>query len=83
MTPLNLQKRLTEIQTKLNFTEYQNKIVELKAKSVDPALWQEPQRAGGIMQELSSLEKTVKNFADLKNEIDTLIEFAALEDQGR
>ncbi|MEK7527657.1 MAG: peptide chain release factor 2 [Patescibacteria group bacterium] len=82
MTPLNLQKRLTEIQTKLNFTEYQNKIVELKAKSVDPALWQEPQRAGGIMQELSSLEKTVKNFADLKNEIDTLIEFAALEDQG-
>jgi len=81
MTPLDLQKRLTEIQTKLNFTEYHSKIADLKAKSVNPSLWQDPPAAGLIMQELSALEKIVKNFADLKEEIDTLVEFAALDDQ--
>jgi peptide chain release factor 2 len=81
MNPLDLQKRLTEIQTKLNFAEYQSKITDLKAKSTNPSLWQDPQLAGEIMQELSTLEKTVKNFADLKGEIDTMVEFAALEDE--
>jgi len=81
MTPLDLQKRLSEIQNKLKFSEYQSKITELKAKSIDPSLWQDPQLAGVIMQELSTLEKTDRNFSDLKSEINTLIEFAALEDE--
>jgi len=79
MTPQDLQKRLTEIQTKLNFAEYQYKIAELRSKSVDPSLWQDPQLAGEIMQELSTLEKTIKIFAGLKSEIDNLVEFTALE----
>jgi peptide chain release factor 2 len=82
MTPLDLQKRLTEIQAKLNYDSLQKKITDLKAESVNPSLWQNPKKAGEIMQELSVLEKTVHQIANLKSEIDTLVEFAALEDQS-
>lgn len=54
------------------------RIAELKQLSSDPGLWNHPERAAEIMQELSSLEAERTSFQAVADELQSLQEFLAL-----
>ena len=51
---------------------------ELEVRRNDPKLWDKPEEAREIMQELSSLEEEGVNFQKLQGELDTAHEFLEL-----
>ncbi len=54
------------------------RIAELQARADAPGLWDNPETAAEIMQELSQLERERQEFAGLETELATLEEFLAL-----
>lgn len=55
------------------------RISELKQKSLDTHLWDTPEVAKEILQELSSLEAEQKDFSSIEGELQQLSEFLMLE----
>jgi len=78
MDVLNLQKRLAEVETKLNLSNLKTEQESLKIQSVDPNLWQDQNKASLIMQDLSDVTKTINQLEQFKSEIDNLIEINSL-----
>lgn len=54
------------------------RIAELKAQADAPGLWNDPESAAEIMQELSALERERGEFVALRDELATVKEFLAL-----
>jgi len=78
MNLTELREKLTAIQNKLNYSELLTKESELKAQSLDSSLWGDPQKASGIMQDLSDVQKTIEIISSLDKEITDLQEFSSL-----
>jgi len=74
----SLQKRLSEIEAKLNVTDLKSQQESLKAQSVDPNLWQDQAKASEIMQNLSDIDKTLSQLDRFKSEINNLVELSDL-----
>ena len=68
------QKKVANIKEKLSFETNKIRFDELKQKSLDPSLWDNPELAASIMQELSDLEKSISNISEIEKEIQNLIE---------
>ncbi|MBP9817653.1 peptide chain release factor 2 [Candidatus Shapirobacteria bacterium] len=73
-----LTEKVENLKAKLGFSKLQERLVELKQSSVDPSLWDNPQKAAEIMQELSDTEKTVNSLSDLTLDLKSLLEIANL-----
>ncbi len=79
MAELNeLKERLDILKNKLSFESNKKKIDELKAQSENPNLWDNPQLAQTILQELSDLQKNVQNIESAQTELNNLIDFEAI-----
>jgi len=78
MNLTELQQKLTDVKTKLNYLDLLKKEQELKKESEDPSLWDNPQRSSEIMQSLSDVQKTIKSINDLDREITELQEYFSL-----
>ena len=78
MDALSLQKRLSEIENKLNVTSLKSQQEILKTQSVDPNLWQNQSKASEIMQNLSDVTKTISELDRFKSEINNLVELSEL-----
>ncbi|MFA7301151.1 MAG: peptide chain release factor 2 [Candidatus Shapirobacteria bacterium] len=78
MDALNLQKRIIEIENKLDVSTLQAKQEQLKTQSIDPDLWQDQSKASLIMQELSDVGKTLSELNQFKSDIDNLVELGNL-----
>jgi peptide chain release factor 2 len=70
-----LSNRLLQIKAKINFTSLASNLTTLKTESEDPNLWQDQERAGKILQELSGLEQTIADFNRLESDISSLKDF--------
>ncbi len=73
-----LQRRLTEIEVKLNISELKSQQEILKSQSIDPNLWQDQTKAGQIMQDLSDINKTLTQLDQFKLDINNLVELTQL-----
>ena len=71
----DLSTRLLQIKTKAGLDSLAANLVALKSQSEDPNLWQDQDRAGKILQEISSLEQTLTNLRRLESEINSLKDF--------
>lgn len=78
MTTNDLFLRLEGIKTKLNYSQKSADLLVLKNKSLDTSLWDNPQKAGEIMQELSDLEKLITSINSLESDIKNLADFEQL-----
>ena len=67
--------KLSILKTKLNFTDNLKTLNDLKIKSADPELWQNPQSAQEILQNISDLQKNIQLISDIETEIKSLEEF--------
>lgn len=79
MESLNdLQNKLQNIKTKLDYDSQKTRLSELKTQSVDTELWEDPQKAADIMQELSDLEKGLQTIDKISTELTELSEMETL-----
>lgn len=78
MNLTELQEKLESIKKKLNYSQLLSDCQNLRLSSQDSSLWNDPQKASQIMQELSDLEKTVNNIQELDKEIIDLNEFTEM-----
>lgn len=75
---LELKNKLDNIKLKLNYSENKNKYSSLKIESINSRLWENPQHATEVMQQLSDLEKNLQLIAQLEAEINDAIEIEKL-----
>lgn len=77
-TDTELQKALD----KLHFSELLEKRNQLSKQMQQPDIWDDPQKAQGIAQDLAKLERRLMPWIDLKQNVDTLVEFSELNDES-
>ncbi len=56
------------------------RLKELEEKSADPDLWNNPEHARKIMQELSSLQETIDDWKRFRQDVSDTLELASFED---
>lgn len=79
MADLNeLKTRLDILKERLSYDSLKNKTLELKTQSESPNLWDNPQNAQSILQELSEIQKTTQNIETAESEIKNLKDFEEL-----
>lgn len=78
MTLSELNQKLLNISEKLNVNQLRTENLELKTKSVDPSLWNNPQEAGKLMQQISDNDKTINLIETIFSSLNTLIEVEQL-----
>jgi peptide chain release factor 2 len=79
MTDLNnLKIKLESIKSKLSFQDNLKLYDKLKKESQDESLWTNPANAASLLQELSDLEKSIKNIESIDSEIESMIEIQTL-----
>jgi peptide chain release factor 2 len=71
---IELQTKLDNIKIKLDYHGKQIHLAELKSQSTDSKLWDNPQTAANVMQNLSDLEKTVQQIDKIAAELSNLLE---------
>lgn len=65
----DISKEFDEVFASLNIEEKKTKLKELEAKSTDPSLWDDPQNAKNIMQNLADLKNEIEEVENLKENI--------------
>ena len=75
-----LKEKLSDIQIKLDYQGLLSREKSLKTESLDQSLWEDPQKASLIMQELSDVQKTIETINNIDKEISDLQEYSSLLD---
>ena len=68
----DFKDKLSLLKTKLHFSDNLKSLEDLKIKSEDPELWQNPQSAQEILQNISDLQKNIQLVQDIELEIKSL-----------
>jgi peptide chain release factor 2 len=68
-----LQKRLSEIKTKLNLSKMQETVNSIQKESENPEFWQNHQEASKKMQEMTALQKEIEEVEMLELELDEIL----------
>lgn len=69
-TKVELNARIQKLKTALDLDGKKRRIHELEAESQNPSFWQDHERAGKLMAELSDISETVKKIEELEHKID-------------
>lgn len=72
----DLLVRLTKLKEAINLPDKKKKVEILEAEAQAPNLWDDPQKAKGVMQELSDLKKSLQEVEEMSGIITTLNELA-------
>ena len=70
-----LQHTLEILKDKLNYTQNLQLLQNLKIQSESPDIWSDPTRSQNIMQQISDLDKQIKNITEIESELKNLSEF--------
>jgi len=64
-----LEQKFQNLKSKLNLEEKNSKLENLKSQTENPNFWNEPEKAQKISQEISALEKFIKNWQNISQNI--------------
>lgn len=73
-----LKEKIDSISDKLHLPDLEKRLGELKNQSLDSHLWDNPQQASSLLQEISDAEKIIEQVNSVKKEIADLQEFSDL-----
>lgn len=65
-----------------DFDKLEEELTSLERAAEAPNLWDDPERAQGIMRRLSRVGQAVEGWQNLKQQVDDAIELASLEDEA-
>ena len=74
----DLKSKLSVLKTKLSYDDNLVSLANLKLKSEDQNLWQDPNKAQEILQNISDLQKNIQNIDSIESDIKNLEEFENL-----
>lgn len=77
-SPTEFSHQLELIKTKLGYTSLLSRQTELKSLSTDPRLWDNPEDASKILQELSAVTEQIDTITKINHQINELQEFIEL-----
>lgn len=78
-----LVERLEKLKNSINLPGKKKKIEELEFKSGEPGLWDDPNNAKSVMQELSDLKKEVSEIEELSGTLEILQEVMDESEVGK
>lgn len=67
---------------RLNIVELERQFTDLQENTADPNLWQDNQRAQGLMKQQAALEMRIKPWRELEASLEEVVELAASGDQS-
>lgn len=73
-----LQQKIGELKLKLSYEANQKKLSDLKVRSLDNSLWDNPSMASSILQEIADLDKLITNIDNIALDISSLQELESL-----
>ncbi|MHB1296827.1 MAG: peptide chain release factor 2 [Anaerolineae bacterium] len=73
-----MHSEILDLLGRLDLPSKETQIAALRKQSADPALWQKPEEAQGILQQLSALEGDVAEWRGLASKSEELIELWAM-----
>src|SRR3989338_5376467 len=76
----DLDTRLEKIEKTFNLTDKKKKLSGLESQSMDPALWDDQERARKLMRNLDNLKKEIGELEGLRGEVRALV---ALKEVGK
>ena len=76
----DLDTRLEKIEKTFNLTDKKKKLSGLESQSMDPALWDDQERARKLMRNLDNLKKEIDELEGLRGEVRALV---ALKEVGK
>lgn len=68
----DLKKDFEGLESKYFLDDKKRSLIQLEAKTTDPALWQDQNNAKKVMQEFSDLKNEIADFEDIKESIEVL-----------
>lgn len=84
MSELNeLKLNLESIKLKLNYQQLVSEAEELRSKSENPDIWDDPTKASETMQSLSSRDKIIQNIKDVENKLIEVTELVEVFGQSK
>jgi peptide chain release factor 2 len=75
-----LAEKFNNFKNSINLDEKKVKFKEVEAETLDPNLWNNPDNARKLMQQLSDIQKEIKEIEGIESEIETLKEFSQDEE---
>lgn len=78
----DLKNKINVLKNKLSYSENKDKLLELKKISENANLWDNPQKAQDILQQISNLEKDINFIQNIEAELNSLEEFQVLLNQN-
>ncbi len=79
----SLNEKITALKQKLEIQSLQSKLDLLQTRSTDPSLWHDETNARQVLQELTHTQNTIKEFHQLDQDYQTLLELSSLEQQSK
>lgn len=76
-----IKSNFDTLKNKLSYLESKQLYSEFKAKSEEPNLWDNPEKAQEIMQQLSDLDKKITSIEEIEKEVTNLVDIRNLLDQ--
>jgi peptide chain release factor 2 len=73
---------ITELEKTFDLPGKRKKFAELEEKSTTPNLWDDPEKARKIMQDLGGMEEEITELEQIKSSVDTLALFLKEEELG-
>jgi len=82
MDTSELQQAIHAAYTQLSIEKMKNELESLQVELRNPKLWDDPDKARSINQSVSKLEKRVKFWVSLRQDIDDVVELESLNDSS-
>ncbi|MFZ5933065.1 MAG: peptide chain release factor 2 [Patescibacteria group bacterium] len=67
-----INERFASLQKSLNLAAKRERLSELEREALDSSLWDDPEKARGLTQDLASLKKEIEEIEELKGTVETL-----------
>lgn len=75
---LEIQNRLHELEDALQIPDLKKELTELEKQTLDEDFWSDSQKSSAIYSKMSVIQKKIRAYDNLKNELDNLIELNEL-----
>lgn len=73
-----LQDKLTKMAETLQISNLKKDFAELEKQTLKPDFWEDTQKSATIFSQMNAIQKKVRNYENLKNELDNLLELNEL-----
>lgn len=73
-----LQDKLTKMAETLQISKLKEDFTELEQETLKPDFWEDTQKSATLFSQMNAIQKKIRNYENLRNELDNLLELNEL-----